>query len=158
MFFIKTLAFTIFFRGHTCMLLENFNEILIVVITAMHCYISKSIVGVWKLVLDEGYEICDGEKEEWKETYGDDESVIVTFNADGTGTYNLENSLYAGTFTWEEVEGAVVFANITSSNESAAPTLEFAYDDFSSSCFVNVAVPFPVIVFVIMLPESSVAS
>ena len=64
---------------------------------------SKSLVGVWKLVLDEGYEICDGEKEEWKETYGDDESVIVTFNADGTGSevYDGQYEEYTERFNWK---------------------------------------------------------
>ena len=64
---------------------------------------SKSIVGTWNLVLEEGYEIYDGEKEEWKETYGGDESLIITFNADGTGSevYRYEYIEDTDKFNWK---------------------------------------------------------
>ncbi|MBQ2374760.1 MAG: lipocalin family protein [Alistipes sp.] len=65
---------------------------------------SKSIVGTWNVVSEEGYAIYDGEKEEWKETYGGDESLITTFNADGTGSavYRdeyIEDTI--GKFNWK---------------------------------------------------------
>ena len=64
---------------------------------------SKSIVGTWNLVLEEGYEIYDGEKEEWKETYGGDKSRIITFNADGPGSevYRYEYIEDTDRFNWK---------------------------------------------------------
>ena len=47
---------------------------------------SNSIVGTWKAVSEEGYSICDGEKEEWNNPYDEDEYFTVTFNANGTGS------------------------------------------------------------------------
>ena len=63
---------------------------------------SNSIVGTWKAVSDEGYEIYDGEKDEWKDTYGDDEYFTVTFNANGTGvTVDIyDGETYEDEFTW----------------------------------------------------------
>ena len=64
---------------------------------------SKSIVGTWNLVSDEGYEIYNGKKEEWKETYGGDKYRIITFNADGMGSevYRYEYIEDTYKFNWK---------------------------------------------------------
>lgn len=64
---------------------------------------SKSIVGTWNLVLEEGYTIYDGEKEEWRETWDGDESLVITLNADGTGSsvYKDENMENIDNFNWK---------------------------------------------------------
>ena len=63
---------------------------------------SQSIVGTWKAVSTEGYEIYDGEKEEWKEVYGNDDYLEITFNADGTGReiYRGRDYEYTDKFNW----------------------------------------------------------
>ena len=65
---------------------------------------SKSLVGTWRCVSEEGYEIYDGEKEEWKDTYNNpNEYWGIIFNADGTGvTYDYYNGEeYEDNFTWK---------------------------------------------------------
>lgn len=48
---------------------------------------ANAIVGTWKCVKCEGYEIYDGEKNEWNETYDDPNDYWgLIFNANGTGT------------------------------------------------------------------------
>ena len=62
------------------------------------------------------------------------ESTVV-FNADGTGTYSFENTLYVGTFSWTESD-AVVISNVVSTNDSVAPSIEFGYDEYTASYFI----------------------
>lgn len=63
---------------------------------------SKSLVGTWSCVSQEGYEIYDGEKDEWKDVYGNDEYLEITFNADGTGRelYGEGDYEYTEKFNW----------------------------------------------------------
>ncbi len=64
---------------------------------------SKSLIGTWRCVSEEGYEIYDGEKEEWKDVYNDpDEYWGMTFNADGTGVEfdYYDGDEYKENFTW----------------------------------------------------------
>ena len=41
------------------------------------------IVGLWEAVYDEGWEISDGEREEWDGPLGEDERIMISLNADG---------------------------------------------------------------------------
>ena len=63
---------------------------------------AASIVGTWKCVKCEGYEIYDGEKDEWEDVYGNDEYLEITFNADGTGReiYGEGDYEYTDKFNW----------------------------------------------------------
>lgn len=44
------------------------------------------IVGTWESTWSKGYEIYEGEKEEWDEAYTED---VYTFKNDGSGTYKM---------------------------------------------------------------------
>lgn len=46
----------------------------------------EDLVGKWQLVHEKGWEIYEGEKDEWDEDVTD-EKVFHTFKEDGTGTY-----------------------------------------------------------------------
>ncbi len=81
--------------------------------------IEKQIVGRWLLVTDEGYEIYDGMRDEWKEecaAYGlyielrADKTLIVTDPEEGTqsASWMLEGSnLYIGAVGYFEYVGTV---------------------------------------------------
>ncbi|WP_294620017.1 lipocalin family protein [uncultured Bacteroides sp.] len=55
------------------------------------------IIGTWQSTWNKGYEIYDGEKEEWDEAYTDE---VYTFKKDGTGTYKDEYDNSTDPFTW----------------------------------------------------------
>lgn len=65
---------------------------------------SASIIGTWRVVSEEGYEIYYGEKDEWNEVYSEDYYYTLTFNKSGRG-YAAER--YDGlikdedNFTWK---------------------------------------------------------
>lgn len=65
---------------------------------------SASIIGTWRVVSEEGYEIYYGEKDEWNEVYSEDYYYTLTFNKSGRG-YTAER--YDGlikdedNFTWK---------------------------------------------------------
>lgn len=41
------------------------------------------IVGLWEAVYDEGWEISDGEREEWDGPLSEDERIMINFDTDG---------------------------------------------------------------------------
>ena len=53
------------------------------------------IVGTWESTWSKGYEIYEGERDEWNED-------VYTFKNDGSGTYKdvSESSTYTEDFTW----------------------------------------------------------
>lgn len=57
------------------------------------------IVGTWEL-----YKSCD-DGDDWDYDYGNDYSQIISFNADGTGTFieKEDGSYYPGPISWEIV-------------------------------------------------------
>ena len=57
------------------------------------------IVGTWESTWSKGYEIYEGERDEWNEAYTED---VYTFKNDGSGTYKdvSESSTYTEDFTW----------------------------------------------------------
>ena len=57
------------------------------------------IVGTWESTWSKGYEIYEGEKEEWDEAYTED---VYTFKNDGSGTYKdvSGSTPYTEDFTW----------------------------------------------------------
>lgn len=44
------------------------------------------IVGTWESTWSKGYEIYEGERDEWNEAYTED---VYTFKNDGSGTYKM---------------------------------------------------------------------
>lgn len=58
----------------------------------------------------------------------------LTLNADGTGSYDFQNSYYYGTFSWELVEGVVVFTNVTPLLGTNQITLSATYTDGVITC------------------------
>lgn len=64
----------------------------------------NAIIGTWKEIANEGWEIEEGEKNEWNETYNDpNEYWGMTLNANGTGGYfeYYDGELWNGSFKWK---------------------------------------------------------
>ena len=64
----------------------------------------NAIIGTWKEIASEGWEIEEGEKNEWNETYNDpNEYWGMTLNANGTGGYfeYFDGKLWDGSFKWK---------------------------------------------------------
>lgn len=57
------------------------------------------IIGTWRVTSGSGYDIVDGVRENWSESYDGDDYYAYTFNSNGTGIF--EEAWGNGwTFTW----------------------------------------------------------